>query len=156
MRGAILLALVIAVPVRAQEPPRPAADSVIAVAKRLFDGMRAHDSTMIASVFAPGAQMTGVPRPGRPVAFQPVTGFIAQAARPGAPWDEQIYDPEVRIDGDLATLHVFYTFALGEEFSHCGIDVMWLIRTADGWKISAIADTRRSSGCETAGRARVQ
>lgn len=155
MRGAILLALVIAVPVRAQEPPRPATDSVIAVAKRLFDGMRAHDGTMIASAFAAGAQMTGVPRPGEPVAFQPITGFVAQASRPGVPWDEQIYDPEVRIDGNLATLQVFYTFSLGEKFSHCGIDVMWMVRTADGWKISALADTRRSAGCETAGRVRV-
>lgn len=161
MRGAFLLALVIVAPVSAQDAPRAAADpavaySVVAVAKRLFDGMRAHDSTMIASVFAPGARMTGVPRAGRPVEFQPVTGFVVQAGRPGAPWDEQIYDPEIRVDGDLATLLVFYTFAIGEKFSHCGIDVMWLIRTEDGWKISALADTRRATRCETTGRSRVR
>ncbi len=161
MRAAFLLALVIVAPVVAQDAPRAAADGpeayvVVAVAKRLFDGMRAHDSTMIASAFAPGAKMTGVPRAGLPVDFQSVVGFVAQASRSGPPWDEQIYDPEIRVDGDLATLLVFYTFAVGEKFSHCGIDVMWLIRTAAGWKISALADTRRSSGCETTGRSRVR
>lgn len=161
MRAACLLALVIVAPLAAQDASRATADpavaySVVAVAKRLFDGMRAHDSTMIASVFAPGAQMTSVPAAGRPVEFQPATEFVAQASRPGAPWDEQIYDPEIRVDGDLATLLAFYTFSLGEKFSHCGIDVMWLIRTADGWKISALADTRRSTGCETTGRNRVR
>ncbi|MEO8478805.1 MAG: nuclear transport factor 2 family protein [Gemmatimonadota bacterium] len=161
MRAAFLFALVIAAPVAAQVAPRAAADgpeayAVVAVAKRLFDGMRAHDSTMIASAFAPGAKMTGVPPAGRPVDFQSVTGFVVQAGRSGLPWDEQIYDPEIRVDGDLATLHVFYTFSLGEKFSHCGIDVMWLIRTPEGWQISALADTRRSSGCETTGRSRVR
>src|SRR5690606_16608714 len=99
---------------------------------------------------------TGVPRAGQPVTFRPATGFVADASAPGVPWDEQIYDPEVRIDGGLATLYVFYTFSLGEKFSHCGVDAFWMIRTAEGWKISALVDTRRGEGCETEGRHRVE
>jgi hypothetical protein len=161
MRAALLLTLLTAVPVAAQDHAMhdgrsPAEDSVVAVAKRLFDGMRAHDAAMIAATFAEGAMMTGVPRPGQPVAFEPVSGFVAQAGTPGEPWDEQIYDPEVRIDGGLATLYVFYTFSLGEQFSHCGVDTFWMVRTAEGWKIAALADTRRREGCETTGRQRVE
>lgn len=151
----LTLALILSTSPLAAQQRTATADSVVAVAKRLFDGMRLHDSTMIASAFAPGAQMTGVPRPGQPVSFQPVTAFIAQASRPGAAWDEQMYDPEVRVDADLATLHVFYTFALGDRPSHCGVDLMWLVRLSGEWKIAAIADTRRTVGCEVSGRVRV-
>lgn len=146
-----------AAPLAAQEPVPPATrDSIVAVAKRLFDGMRGHDSTMIRSTFAPGAMMSGVPRPGQPVAYQSPDGFIAQAGRPGAPWDEQIFDPVVQVDGDLASLWTFYTFSLGERFSHCGVDSFQLVRLGGEWKIAFLADTRRQTGCETAGRTRVE
>ena len=157
MRALLLLSTLAAAPLAAQSDVPPATrDSIVAVAKRLFDGMRAHDSTMVRSVFAPGAMMMAPIRPGQPVAFQSVDGFVAAVGRPGQqPWDEQIYDPVVQVDGDLATLWVFYTFSLGSEFSHCGVDAFQLVRTADGWKISMLADTRRKDGCETAGKGKV-
>jgi hypothetical protein len=156
MRFALALCL-IAAPLSAQAQGEWTAthDSIVGIAKTLFDGMRTHDTVMIRSAFAPGALMGGVPRPGQPVKFESIDGFLAQAGRPGPSWDEQIYDPEVRIDGGLATLWVFYTFALGEKFSHCGVDAFQLVRTNQGWKISALSDTRRTTGCETAGRRKV-
>jgi hypothetical protein len=157
MRALLLVpALLAAAPLAAQSDVPPATrDSIVAVAKRLFDGMRAHDSTMVRSVFAPGAMLMGQIRPGQPITFTSADGFVAMVGRPGAPWDEQIYDPVVQADGDLATLWVFYTFSLGENFSHCGVDAFQLVRTAGGWKISMLADTRRKEGCETVGRGKV-
>jgi hypothetical protein len=161
----IALLALFAAPVAAQSHGAHAAtewtaahDSVLAPIKRLFDGMRAHDSAMVRSAFAPGAMMMGpFPRNGLPsqVAFSSVDGFVAAAGQPGAPWDEQIYDPRIEIDGNLATAWVFYTFHLGPNFTHCGVDALQLIRTASGWKISVIADTRRTTGCETEGKRKV-
>lgn len=162
MRLRLLLALVAGIPVLAPAQSTPSTaepatrDSIIAVAKRLFDGMRSHDGAMIASTFAEGAMMSGVPRPGQPVAFQSTERFVTQAGSPGEPWDEQIYDPVVQVDGDLASLWVFYTFSVGERFSHCGVDNFQLTRIGGEWKISFLADTRRQTGCETDGRQRVQ
>ena len=160
MRRSLLLAVLLATPVALQAQAAPTVapatrDSVIAVAKRLFDGMRAHDGAMIASTFAEGAMMSGVPRPGQPVRFQSTEQFVAQAGNPGEPWDEQIYDPIVQVDGDLASLWVFYTFSLGDQFSHCGVDNFQMTRIDGEWKISFLADTRRRTGCETEGRVRV-
>lgn len=133
-------------------------DSVMVPIKRLFDGMRAHDSTMVRSAFAQGAiMMKALPRTGLPtgVGFDPVDGFVAAVGRPGQPGDEQIFDPVVQIDGSLATAWMFYTFHAGATFTHCGVDALQLIRTAEGWKISVIADTRRTTDCETAGKRKV-
>jgi hypothetical protein len=132
-------------------------DSVMMPIKQLFDGMRAHDSTMIRSAFVPGAvMMGGLPRPNAApaVRFTPIDGFVTAAGKPGDAWDEQIYDPIVQIDGGLASVWVFYTFHAGTTFTHCGVDALQVVRTTEGWKISVIADTRRTTDCETAGKRR--
>lgn len=133
-------------------------DSVMMPIKRLFDGMRAHDSTMIRSAFIEGAvMMSPVPRADRPqrVQWSSVDAFVAQAGQPGEPWDEQLYDPVITVDGGLAQVWVFYTFSAGTRFSHCGYDGITVVRTTAGWKIAAIADTRRTTECDTAGKRKV-
>ena len=45
-------------------------------------------------------------RDGRPVAqYASVDGFIKAVGGATAPWNERIYDPEVRIDGNLAIVN---------------------------------------------------
>ncbi|MEI2720897.1 MAG: hypothetical protein V9E87_12310 [Gemmatimonadales bacterium] len=66
--------------------------------------------------------------------------------------DERIYDPEIRIDGGLATVWTFYAFFVGERLSHCGVDAFQLARTSEGWKIIALADSRQTTGCSVAGK----
>jgi len=132
----------------------PAHDSIMTVVKQLFDGMRSRDTALIRSTFAPGTLLGGVPRVGRPVEFTTVDAFIGgiASAPAGMLLNETIYDPEIRIDGGLATVWTFYTFHAGERLSHCGMDAFQLVRTSQGWKITALADTRQTTGCETAGK----
>lgn len=132
----------------------PAHDSVMAVVKQLFDGMRNRDTALMRATFAPGTLLGGVPRAGRPVPFTPIDAFIAgiASAPAGTLLNETIYDPEIRIDGGLATVWTFYTFHVGERLSHCGVDAFQLVRTSEGWKIAALADTRQTTGCDVAGK----
>ena len=46
-----------------------------------------------------------------------------------------------------AVVTVDYSFYAGERFSHCGIDAFQLFKSADGWKIFQLTDTRRTTGC---------
>ena len=157
-RSLIVLFLLAALPqaARAQAAAPSAADTaaVMAVVQRVFDAMRARDTTMLRSAFAPGARMvTPFVRQGQPeVRAEEVDGFVEAVGRPSEQqWDERIYHPEVRIDGGLATVWVQYDFFLGERFSHCGVDAFQLARHADGWKIVALADTRQQQGCPARG-----
>ncbi len=129
-------------------------DSVLAVVKGLFDGMRTRDTALIRRSFAPGTVLGGVPAAGKPAEFLPVDAFIASIARApaGMLLDERIYDPEIRIDGGLATVWTFYAFYVGERLSHCGIDAFQLARTSEGWKVIALADTRQTAGCVVTGK----
>ncbi len=154
MRSTLLaLALLSAGTLNAQIAPTDPAvrDSVLATVDRLFAGMRAHDTAMVRSAFAPGALMTEFSAASPEVSFQSVDAFVTAVARPGEPWIERVFDPEVRVDGDLASYLAWYTFSLGERLLHCGVDAFWVVRTSAGWRIAAISDTRHTTGCDAAG-----
>jgi hypothetical protein len=152
----LIALLVLPATVTAQSAESATRDSVIGVAKALFDGMRSHDAVLLGSVFADGAMLSEVPKAGEPIEFSPAPGFVASASRSGQPWDEKIYDPIVQIDGDLASLWVFYTFSLGDKLSHCGYDNFQMTRLEGEWKISFLSDTRRKTDCEVEGMVEVK
>ncbi len=144
-----LIAAALASPAAAQSPE----DDVLAVVQRLFDGMRAADTTMMRATFHPEIRLvTTGERDGQPVAAAvPVEQWLEGVAGAEAVLDEQIHDPEVRVSGGLATVWTYYTLHVGDRFSHCGYDAFQLVRTADGWKITQVADTRQREGCRVPG-----
>ncbi len=164
MRAVALLLLLAHAPLAAQDHAGHGAhhaaltlqDSILAPIKAMFDGMRAHDSAMVRSAFVPGAQFSRPPAPGQAHRYTSLEQFLGGVGRPGAPWDEQIYDVEIREEGGMASVWTFFTFHLGERFSHCGVNAFLVVRTAEGWKISGLADSfPRETGCEIDGRKRV-
>jgi hypothetical protein len=78
----------------------------------------------------------------------PMDGFIASIAGQSQGANERVFAPEVRIDGNLASVWTFYTLHVGERFIHCGYDAFQLLRVGDAWKIVNVADTRRTERCE--------
>lgn len=129
--------------------------AITAIVDRLFDGMRAGDSAMVRSVFHPQVRMVTSfrNREGQPqVAVEnSIDGFVQAVGTPhDEVWDERISGLMIHTDGDFGMAWMDYWFFLGERFSHCGIDLMELVRTPEGWKIIGLADTRRREGCEPA------
>ena len=136
-------------PARAQGPaPQAEEAAIIAVAQQMFDAMRTRDTTLLRSLFDPSARLVGVTREGAVRADSP-DDFIRAVAnsKDGPAWNERFWDPEVRVDANIAQLWVKYDFHIGEKFSHCGIDAFQLAKTSAGWKIIQVADTRRNTGC---------
>jgi len=127
--------------------------AVMAVVSRLFDGMRAGDSSIVRSVFDPRVRMITVSmRNGaRRTTLENGADNFAKAVGTPHPdvWDERIANPRVQLDGDLASVWVDYAFFAGPKFSHCGVDHFLLTRNESGaWLILELADTRRTTGCE--------
>lgn len=153
-----MLALVLlaagAAPASAQQrsaPPGDEREAVLAVVNRVFDGMRTKDTALLLSAFDSTARLVGI-RPGRGggTTIQAVTArqfaeLVARDTR--GVWNERLFDPEVRIDGTLASVWAPYDFHLGAEFSHCGVDAIHLLKTEAGWKIVGLADSFRREGC---------
>jgi hypothetical protein len=151
MRLSLVLVAVLlgAVPASAQPADAPAdsaEQAVRATVKALFDGMRAGDSAAVRAVFHDAARLYTALGPADTAAGRstPVDAFVRAVGAPrDRVWDERTWDVTVRIDGPLAQAWVPYVFYRGEERSHCGVNAVQLVRTADGWRILQLTDTRR-------------
>jgi len=117
----------------------------------MFDAMRKGDSTSLKSTFAKGMilQSVSTGKDGKVVLSTDSADDFAKAiaAPHTSVYDERIVFSDIKIDGDLASVWAPYKFYLGDKFNHCGVDVFQLMRTADGWKIIYIVDTRRKDNC---------
>lgn len=124
---------------------------VLAVVRRLFDGMRAQDSAMARATLHPSATLISAVHPaGKAPIIQvdSVDAWLRSIATPRPELrDERTRNEIVHIDGTLATVWAEYSFYVGPTLSHCGVDAFQLAKDADGWKIISIADTRRRAGC---------
>jgi hypothetical protein len=123
--------------------------SVLAVVQRMFDGMRNADSAVVRSAFADGARFASVDARSTPVTmrYDAVDGWIGGVANSARRWDEQIYNVQVRVDGNIAQVWAPYTFYLDKQVRHCGVNAIDLLKVGANWKITQLADTRRREGC---------
>lgn len=149
---ALLTLPVLTCPAQAQTADEK--NAVMAPVHRLFDGMRAADTTMMRTAFHDGSTLlsVGPDREGTvTVQATPTDRFIESIGQPhDEVYDERLGETEVRIDGDLATVWVPYGFYLGDTFSHCGVNAFQLARLDGEWKIIHTADSRRRDNCDPA------
>lgn len=147
----LLLAVLLALTPASAPAQAAAPDSaILATVMRLFDAMRARDTAGLRAVFDSGARLVsaGMSREGSPaVRVTTIDEFVRAIGALTIVPDERITEPEVRQDGGLATVWTRYGFYADGQFSHCGVDAFQLARTAAGWRIVALADTRRREGC---------
>jgi hypothetical protein len=144
--GALVLALVLGVTnVGAQDPESV---KVMAVVQKVFDAMRTRDTSLLSVAFDTSARLVGVGRDGTLSLTTPSRfGAAIVRAPAGDVWNERIFDPEVRIDGDVAQVWAYFTFHRNKEFSHCGVDAFMLRKLGPQWKITQLSDSRRTINC---------
>jgi hypothetical protein len=124
---------------------------VLATVQKVFDAMRTRDTALLSSAFDTTGRLVSSNKRSTPpsIRLMPPSQFGAALLRApaGDVWNERIYDPEVRIDGDVAQVWAYYTFHRNSTFSHCGIDAFMLVKVGTTWKITQLADTQRTENC---------
>ncbi len=124
-------------------------EAVREVVDAFFDAMRDKDEEALRALVVPDARFFGtVDRGGRPaLRLTPVEDFIRRVVEAGAHLDERIWDVEVRVEDNLATVWSRYNLFVDGELDHCGVDAFQLFRSAEGWKVFHVADTYSREGC---------
>lgn len=121
--------------------------SVKATIDRLFEGMKKGDSSLVRSTFDPSARLqTVVDRDGKPTVLrsEAIDAFVKAVGTPHKEvWDERLKGYDINLDGNLATAWTPYEFYVDSTYSHEGVNAFQLYRSANGWKIIQICDTRR-------------
>ena len=155
-----LLAVLVSCSTNADRPTTPApvtpdADAVRAAVQHTFDGLAAHDSTMLAAVILPdanfqrwGSDSTGTWR----TVNMSGSAFTSRLGQSGPAYLERTWEAEIRIDGDVAVFSAPYDFWVEKTCSHCGYDAITLVRSGAiesdfrGWRIASLTYTVDASG----------
>ena len=125
-------------------------DAILATVQKVFDAMRTRDTALLAQAFDTTAKLAGVSNRGTPAVnlTSPAQfGAAILRAPAGDVWNERIYEPEVKVDGPVAQVWAYYTFHRNATFSHCGVDAFMMLKVGGAWKITQLADSRRTEGC---------
>lgn len=145
MRKLFLVLCLLATPVLADDTVEKKA--VIATVQKLFDAMAAKDVAAIQALVLPGTSLSAL-RPNGQASVTPIEKFIENIRTATGSLLERMWDPNVMLEGNIATLWAPYDFHRDGKFTHCGIDVANLLKTPEGWKISGLSYTVIQQGCQ--------
>src|SRR3712207_3412796 len=113
--------------------------------------MRPRDTAPPRALFEPGTRLQSVARRqggAVTVSEDSIGMWLRSIGTPHAQtYDERIANERVLIDEPYAVAWMDYTFYLGDQKSHCGVDAFQLVRRPTGWRIFSITDTRRRENC---------
>jgi hypothetical protein len=138
------------VPAASNATSTAATAEVLAAVDRLFTGMRTRDTASLRALLAPEIVFYSSREAGGTWATtqrQMVPQFLRTVATGADELRERIWSPEVRIDGEIATVWAPYDFHIGNKFSHCGTDTFQLVRINGAWSITGLTYTVRLRGC---------
>lgn len=134
--------------------PDPAATSeaepaVLAVVKQILQAINTGDPDLARPILLEEAVVQSIrERDGRKITGQQTAKQFLNGLKRGTDkWTERIWNPTVNIHGEIATVWAPYDFHINGAFSHCGTDIFNLIKTAEGWKVSALTYDVIKEGC---------
>lgn len=127
----------------------PDEQTVLATVQSFFDSMAAKDVEAAREVLVPEGRFFSVRVVDGEKVVRSSTNqeYLDGLAKSQGDWLERMWDPEVRIEADLATVWAPYDFHLDGAFSHCGVDAFNLMRIEGVWKITGGGYTVEREEC---------
>ena len=129
------------------DKPEKAERAIKAVINRFFEGMEKGDTTLLKSTCtdAPILQTYMADKAGNfKMHTEDFREFVTFLGTPTQnKYQERIEFGHIEAEQSLASVWTPYKFYLNGKISHCGTNSFQLVKTADGWKIQYIIDTRR-------------
>ncbi len=135
--------------VAAQQAPATEEQKVLKTVQQFFEALEKQDTALYKSVLFPEAQVWAVQLKNDSVKHS--SWYAAEAIKglvnPARIIQEKIISYEIKVHQHIAMAWAPYTLSVSGNFSHCGIDVFILFKTADGWKINNCSFTVEPEGC---------
>ena len=126
--------------------------AIRAVIDRFFEGLAKGDTILLKNTCTenPLMQTYMADQGGNLQVFtEPFSEFVAFVGAPRKDtFLEKIEFGAIHAEKSLASVWTPHKFYLNGKLRHCGTNSFQLVKTADGWKIQYIIDTRRKEGCK--------
>ena len=123
--------------------------AVMSVVNRLFESMQGQQADALRSLFIPEGRLVSTTRQDKSsIRILTLDEFTKLVAETKEPYRERMFNPEVRVEGDAATVWGRYDFHAGARLTNCGVNAIQLVKTAEGWKIVHITSTILTENCQ--------
>ena len=126
--------------------------AILSIVQSLFDALAERDGETLRALLHHDVVMRSVEVSSdgeRSIATSTLDDLVARVEDSEEVLTERMFDPEVRISGDLAMVWTPYDFYVGDTLSHCGADVFVMVRQADTWRVTGLSWTRQQPpACE--------
>jgi hypothetical protein len=119
---------------------------VVAVAQKFMDVLAARDPAAGKAILVPEARYFTI-RPDGTMTAASLSEVMDRLPARTERLLERMFEPLARVSGRIAMVWAPYDFHRDGKFSHCGVDVFTLLKTAAGWRIASLAYTVEPSGC---------
>ena len=119
--------------------------AILGTVQALFDALASGDGQALRDIMHPNVLMHSVERSAdgaRSGSTSTLEQLVARVEGSESVLTERMWDPEVRVSGDLAMVWTPYDFYVGDDFSHCGADAFVLARDGESWTVVALSWTR--------------
>lgn len=137
------LTLALSAPTLAEKTGSPEEKAVLVPLQALLDGLAKRDKAAMTAQLLPGGSAT-LMRNGKPVQLG-FDAFVERLSAPGTDTrEEQIHNPLIRIDNNIAVIWTRFVLLLNGKVDHCGTDLVNLVKVDGQWLISFIGDTSRT------------
>jgi hypothetical protein len=122
----------------AAQTPEKEREAVMKTMQAFFDTMTARNVEGARQILQPQGRFHAMSmKDGKPdVRAFANEEYFAQLQASKQKMQERIWNPDVRINGLIATVTAPYDFWIDGKLSHCGVDAFDLIKTEEGWKIA--------------------
>jgi len=122
---------------------------VMQVVENFFDSINTGDGELIASLEVEGAHILNIREDiAGKYEFVERDWFGADNFGDDNKLTERYWDEQLLLSDNLAVFWAQYDFHINGEFSHCGTDVLNLIKIEGAWKIGHAMWTIQRPGCE--------
>ena len=130
------------------QPTHPEYPAVKRVIDQFFESINTGNGPLLASLEVEGAQVLNIREDvAGEYAFVERDWFAADSFGGDDQLTERYWDEQILISDHLAVFWAPYDFHTNGEFSHCGIDVLNLIKIEGQWKISHAMWTIQRPNC---------
>lgn len=128
----------------AYRPTEAQRAQILAAVQSLFDALRTGDEALLRATVDPSVVMhSSETRDGRTTfATSTVDGLAQRISASEVPLIERMWNPDVVVNGPMATVWTPYDFYVGAQFSHCGVDSVLLMEREGRWTIVGLSWTR--------------
>jgi len=134
----------------AQEPPELIDNraEVKACIERFFEALHKGDEALMRAQLGEDVSIKSVMQ--QRTTTTPAAVFIQAITKQPRPnkWEEKLWNYQIQVDGDLASVWTDYSFFLDDKISHCGANHFLLVKDLNkGWQIINLIDSRRRTNC---------